>query len=98
MRNGGFMTYSTIILLAAKKVSISGSLLLAICTHETGLQNIAWMNDVNSPSYGICQVKESTARQLGFKGMAEDLMNPKENARYAALYLKYQINRYQGNI
>ena len=88
------MTYATIILAAAKSMNISGSLLLAICTHETGLTNIVHHNDGGSPSIGICQVKYSTAKMLGFKGKENDLMNPVTNAKWAAKYLAYQIDRY----
>lgn len=98
VKYGGFMTYSAIILLAAKKAGISGALLLAICSHESQLENVAVMNDGNSTSYGICQVKLATAQQMGFRGIPETLMIPKENAKWAALYLKYQLKRYHGNV
>lgn len=91
------MNYSAIILLAAKKVGVSGAILLAICTHETGLQNTIWENDGGTPSYGICMVKLGTAQQLGFDGTSADLMEPKENAKWAATYLKYQYKRYLGD-
>lgn len=92
------MTYSAIILLAAKKAAISGALLLAICSHESHLENVAVMQDGKSASYGICQIKLATAQQMGFKGVAENLMEPKTNAKWAAQYLKYQLKRYHGNM
>lgn len=88
------MTYTAIILAAAAKVKVSGALLLAICTYETNLTNMTVYHDGGSPSYGICQVKYGTAKMLGFKGKAEDLINPKINAKWAARYLKYQVDRY----
>jgi len=91
------MTYAEIILAAAKTAKVSGSLLLAICTHETNLTNIVVYNDGNSPSYGICQIKLETAKMIGFKGRAKDLINPQVNAKWAALYLKYQEQRYGAN-
>lgn len=91
------MTFETIILLAAKKIGVSGTLLLAICTHESRLQNVFVPHDGGSPTYGICQVKEDTARMLGHKGEAKVLMNPEENAKWAAEYLKYQLNRYDND-
>jgi soluble lytic murein transglycosylase-like protein len=51
-------------------------------------------DDGNSDSLGICQIKLKTARMMGFKGTAEDLMDPKENISYAAKYLKAQLRRY----
>lgn len=91
------MDYKTIILLAAKKASVSGSLLLAICTHESGLKNIMVKSDGGSPTYGICQIKQETAKMQGWTGEAKLLMNPRTNAKYAALYLKFQLDRYEGD-
>jgi soluble lytic murein transglycosylase-like protein len=87
------MTYSAIILAAAKAAKVSGALLLAICTQETGLNNVTVQRDGGSPSYGICQVKYDTAHMFGFKGRPEDLSNSFTNAKYAAKYLKYQETR-----
>jgi soluble lytic murein transglycosylase-like protein len=88
------MNFVNIILTAAKSVKISGAILVAICSHESGLQNITVPHDGGSPTYGICQVKYDTATMLGFKGKPQDLLEPKINAKYAATYLKYQYNRY----
>jgi soluble lytic murein transglycosylase-like protein len=89
------MDIVTTILSVAKSVGVSGTLLLALCAHESGgfKQNYAPM-DNGSPSFGSCQVKKATADFLGFKGKPQDLMNPKINAYYAAKYLEYQQNRY----
>lgn len=91
------MNYVSIILLAAKKAGVSGSLLLAICTHESGLKNVLVPHDGGTPTYGICQVKYDTAKMMGFDGKAKDLMNPEVNAKWAAEYLKFQKDRYDGN-
>lgn len=88
------MTYSAIILAAAKAAKVSGALLLAICSYETNLTNVTVYHDGASPSYGVCQVKFETAQMLGYKGKAERLVNPYVNAKWAASYLKYQISRY----
>jgi len=90
------MIYETIILAAAKAAKVSGALLLAICTHESGLQNVLVPHDGGSPTYGICQVKFETAKMIGFQGKAKDLMIPKINAKWAAEYLKFQKERYDG--
>jgi soluble lytic murein transglycosylase-like protein len=84
-----------IILNAAKAASVPGWLFLAICNHESGLVPSAIVhNDGGSPSIGLCQIKKGTAQSLGFKGTQKDLLNPKTNAKYAALYLKSQLNKY----
>jgi soluble lytic murein transglycosylase-like protein len=87
------MNFIQIILGAAKSVKVSGAILVAICTHESGLNNIA-IQDRGSFTYGICQVKYETASMLGYEGSPEGLMDPKINAIYAATYLRYQHNRY----
>jgi soluble lytic murein transglycosylase-like protein len=91
------MTYTAIILAAAKAAKVSGALLLAICTQETNLTNVTVYHDGDSPSYGICQVKYGTAQMLGFQGRAQDLINPITNAKWAARYVKYQSDRYGDN-
>jgi soluble lytic murein transglycosylase-like protein len=86
--------FSAIILSAAKAAHVSGILLLAICTHESGLRNIMVPKDGGSPSYGLCMVKFETAKMVGFHGRPKDLMNPMTNAKFAAKYLKFQEKRY----
>lgn len=88
------MTYSAIILAAAKAAKVSGALLLAICTQESGLTNAYVLHDGGSPSIGVCQMKYETAKMVGFKGRPKDLMDVAINARFAAKYLAYQQVRY----
>lgn len=88
------MTYSAIILAAAKAAKVSGALLLAICTQESNLTNAMVLHDGGSPSYGVCQLKYETAKMMGFDGKAEKLMDPTVNAKWAARYLAYQQTRY----
>ncbi len=89
------MNVINIILNAAKVAHVSGNLLLAICAHESGNFTLNYSpHDHGSPSIGVCQIKESTARLLGFKGNPKDLMDPKVNSLWAAKYLKYQQKRY----
>ena len=54
--------------------------------------------DGKTNSYGVCQIKYETAQQLGFKGTAKQLMEPKNNIKYAAKYLARQLHRYNGNV
>lgn len=73
-------------------------LLSAVC-HVESRHTPAAINqyDGNSPSYGICQIKLSTARYLGFSGTAKTLMRPEVNILYAGKYLKRQLTRYKGD-
>ncbi len=111
------MSYASLILAIAKTVGVPGSLLLAICTHESNLKNVAVLHDNGSPSYGLCQIKEETAKSVGFSGVAtgpliksdeivgtrapadkgKGLMDPSTNIKYAARYLKMQLERYDGD-
>jgi soluble lytic murein transglycosylase-like protein len=98
MDSGGTMDYVTMILAAAKSVKVPGAILMAICMHETGLKNITVQEDGGSPSYGLCQVKSDTAEMLGYEGKPEGLKNAKENIKWAAKYLRYQLDRYDGDM
>lgn len=99
------MTPITAITLAAKKVGISVSLLQAICMAESGLNNIHNYNDGHSHSWGLCQVKTETARWMGkvteHKDLIayadKDLKDHYKNAFAAAVYIKYQLKRYNEN-
>lgn len=92
------MDLTMTILTAAKAAKVSGSLLLAVCSHESGgfTMNYA-AHDHGSPSIGSCQIKYKTAQMLGFHGVPDDLMNPAVNAMWAAKYLAYQQDRYGEN-
>jgi soluble lytic murein transglycosylase-like protein len=89
--------FETIILMAAKAAKVSGALLLAVCTHESGLNNVYVPHDGGSPTYGVCQIKYDTAVGVGYKGDPKGLMDPKTNAKFAARYLKFQESRYNGD-
>ncbi len=89
------MTYMSIIMSAAKAAHVSSILLAAICTHESRNFTLDYaMYDNGSPSYSVCQVKEETAKMLGFSGRAMELREAEVGAKYAALYLAYQMQRY----
>lgn len=92
------MNYVPIIIAAAKAAKVSSALLVAICTYESdGLKNIKVEHDGkgDTPSYGICMVKQETAEMLGYTGTPDGLMNPRTNAKWAAKYLAYHaFNRY----
>src|ERR1035437_4966454 len=88
------MPFETLIVLAAQAAKISAPLLLAICTQETGLQNKITLQDGKTSSYGICQIKLGTARSMGYRGGPKGLMDPKTNANFRSLYVKFQLEKY----
>ena len=93
------MTYLQIITAAAKAAKVSAVLLYAICAHESNdFMYDYTLYDAGSPSFGVCQLKKDTALLLGWKGSDEmELRNPYVNTTLAAKYLRYQLDRYNGN-
>lgn len=74
-------------------------LLDSLCFIESGYNLEAVnRNDGHGDSLGVCQVKLKTAKWMGFRGTEKELMNPVTNAKYSAVYLKYQLKRYGGNV
>jgi len=75
---------------AAKAYNVPPRLLYGIARAESNLNPEAInKHDKGSPSYGLCQLKLSTARFLGFKGKVADLKDPYINSFFAAKYLRY---------
>lgn len=83
-----------ILLSMEKFFGIPPALLVALCGVESGHRSVTNHQDGGSPSLGVCQIKEATARMAGFSGTSQDLLKPEVNAFYAAGYLHYQLTRY----
>lgn len=78
-----------------QQLNLPPNLLEAICYVETRHSISAiHVNDGDTSSLGICQIKLKTARWLGFKGTESELLEPAINIYYAGRYLQYQLNRY----
>lgn len=79
-------------------LNLPKGLINSICFIESSY-NVAAIHhdDGGSDSLGICQIKLSTAKWMGYKGTATDLMNPVLNIHYAAKYLKYLSTRYNND-
>jgi soluble lytic murein transglycosylase-like protein len=93
------MTYLSIITAAAKSAKVSVALLYSICSHESNGFILDYAQyDNGSPSFGVCQIKHETAKMFGFKGQPMELRNAEVSTKYSALYLKYQLDRYNGNV
>lgn len=79
-------------------VELPPGLLSAVCYVESRHKHKAVnLNDGGEDSLGVCQIKLNTARLVGFKGTAKQLMQPTTNALYAAKYLKKQLIRYNND-
>lgn len=80
---------------AAESTEVPLRLLSAICYTESGFRIKAIKrHDGDGHSYGLCQIKEATARDMGFTGNVKDLFDPFINTYYSGKYLKYQLDRY----
>lgn len=87
--------------LASRLSRVDPRLLRAVCWAESShLPTTVVRRDGTDKrnSYGICQLKLRTARDMGFTGTAKDLMQPHLNIYYAAQYLAFQLKRYHGNV
>jgi soluble lytic murein transglycosylase-like protein len=88
-------TLSLLFAAATQTYALPEGLLESLCYVETRHQITAIrQDDGGTPSLGVCQVKLSTARELGYKGSEIGLLDPSTNIHYAAKYLKKQIKRY----
>lgn len=82
----------------SKTYKVPYKLLVAVMMVESK-GNLTALNpfDGGSASVGAFQLKMNTAKAMGFHGKLQDLMDFHINAKYAAMYLKYQLDRYNGN-
>lgn len=92
------ITIAMVFVTATQTFKLPEHLLSALCYVES-THNIhaVHKDDGSSSSLGLCQIKLTTARLLGFKGTEAKLMKPAINAYYAAKYLKKQLVRYDGD-
>ena len=84
-------------------IGIKASLVLAVCSVESDFRNVITPRDGGpQPSVGICQIKPSTAdMMLPSSEVAVNssmLKNKFFNMFIAASYLKWQKERYKGDI
>ena len=79
----------------ANKVGVNVSILISICTVETGLRNVNNFNDANGRgSLGICQMSVDAAREVLPHADGLALQQVPVNVKVAALYLKKLEKRY----
>ena len=79
--------------------NISPGLLSALCYVESNhAVHAIHLNDGGSNSVGVCQIKLRTAQAVGFRGTERELSDPTTNVYWAARYLHWQLNRYDGDI
>lgn len=92
-------TLTALFLAATVQFSLPPKLLDSLCFVETRhVITAIHHDDGGSDSIGVCQVKFSTAKWLGYKGTEKGLLNPKTNIYYAAMYLSRNMRRYDGSV
>lgn len=83
----------------ATKYKIPPKVLIAMARVESSLRHkVVVLDDGGSPSFGLFQVKLSTARQVGLCFKKCDLLDIKLNVTAAAKYLRWQLERYDWDI
>jgi hypothetical protein len=87
----------TSVIVAAKAAGVSASLLLSICTVETGMKNVNNYTDPHHGSFGVCQLNLKTARSIRPEVDRLALQQPSVNLEIAALYLKQLHNKYHNS-
>lgn len=92
------MTIQAFLLLAnliAGGEHVPPMLLAGICDVESARHTrVINYNDGGANSYGLCQLQLRTARSVGFKGKASELLKPTVNMTIAAKLIHKLINRY----
>ena len=89
---------------AANFVGIQPEYLLALCHGESHFMTNVTHMDGGSLSFSVCQIKLETAQfmdkvyKLHNPATAERLEDTRINAYYAAKFLKYQLDCYNGDI
>lgn len=90
---------SILFLSATAAFHLPTGLLSSLCYVESGHKiEAVHHDDGTGDSLGVCQIQYRTAKGLGFRGTAKDLMDPQVNVVYAAIYLRKQLNRYHDNV
>jgi soluble lytic murein transglycosylase-like protein len=81
---------------AAATFSLDPDLLRAIVWQESRGDPLAarFEPKISDTSYGLGQVLLGTARDLGFAGTVQELLDPATNLFYAAKYLRSRFDRY----
>jgi len=84
---------------AAAGVTVSPDLVLAIIgTESSGDPNAMRTEPSGVTSYGLMQVLDSTARDLGLTAAPDALLIPDVGIRFGVRYLAHQLARYGGNV
>lgn len=90
--------YSSIIREYADAFTLDEDLIKAVIWQESSGFPNAKRKENGFYSYGLCGLTLPAARDMGYLGIEEDLIEPDINIYYATAYLRYQIDRYGGDV
>lgn len=89
--------YLSLFYIISQALNLPIGLLDSMCyvesTHKANI--ISYKDGNNEDSLGICQIKLSAAKHIGFKGTRKQLLRPENNILWAGKYLQYQHKRYR---
>ena len=74
---------------------VPDGLTLATIDTESSFQADAIKEEANDNSYGLMQILYGTARDMGFQGDPEDLLDPEINIRFGTAYQVWLYNRFK---
>lgn len=93
------MSLALLFLATSQAFNLPPGLLSAVCFVESSHRvNVIHHDDGSGDSIGLCQIKYTTAIQMGYKGDANGLKDPKVNAFWAASFMAHQYMRYRGDV
>ena len=92
--------YMDIVDKESKENDIDPILTMAIIWQESsGFPNaMRWEGAEIGYSYGLMGLTLPAARDMGFEGKGIDLLQPDINIKYGVKYLRWQIQRYKGDV
>ncbi len=90
------LAHRSLIMSQGVKSGIEAAIIAAIISAESGgdATRTRWEANVEDYSYGLMQIRWTTAKWLGYGGSRDGLLKPSDNISYGVKYLKYQYDRY----
>src|SRR5215204_4458571 len=83
---------------AARRVGLDPQLLAAVVERESGFDPQARRGDNSGAALGLMGLSLDLARWVGYEGEPDGLLDPQTSLDLGALYLRYLVERYQGDV
>jgi len=93
--NPNVTRWDNYIWLASSQTNVEKAMIAAVVEIESsGYPNAKG----TTGEFGLMQIKCPTARQMGFTGECKDLYHPDVNIFWGSKYLRWQLDRYDGDV